>query len=223
MSVNEKMTAIANAIREKTGKTNALTLDDMAAAIPTIYSIGFTAGEDSQKAVCFHATMTGNGTNKLSFNVPFEPEYFCITGFNPYPASKTYTELGTFIDLGTFYSVLGVNIYNSADSSNKPKISVARMTNTYRFLYTYENGVFTVSAGTISNTPIIWETKTYYNICAAKSGLTQKERLTREITTLPSDESGTVTFVKTRVNAAVTTEEWASLIATKPSWTFKLA
>lgn len=44
MSVNEKMTAIADAIREKTGGTDALTLDGMAAAVPEVY----TAGKQSE-------------------------------------------------------------------------------------------------------------------------------------------------------------------------------
>ena len=39
-TVNEKMTAIADAIREKTGKTDALTLDGMAEAIPNVYDAG---------------------------------------------------------------------------------------------------------------------------------------------------------------------------------------
>ena len=36
MSINAKMTAIANAIREKTGKTEALSLDKMAEAVSSI-------------------------------------------------------------------------------------------------------------------------------------------------------------------------------------------
>lgn len=40
MSVYEKMTAIADAIREKTGKTDALTLDGMAEAIPDVFEAG---------------------------------------------------------------------------------------------------------------------------------------------------------------------------------------
>ena len=39
-TVNEKMTAIADAIREKTGGTEALTLDGMAEAVPGVYEAG---------------------------------------------------------------------------------------------------------------------------------------------------------------------------------------
>ena len=53
--------------------------------------------------------------------------------------------------------------------------------------------------------------------------LTDKDALAREINALPDDESGTVTFVGSRVSAAVTDDEWATLIAAKPNWTFTLA
>ena len=44
MSVNEKMTTIANAIREKTGETKALNLDDIANGINNVYEIGKSEG-----------------------------------------------------------------------------------------------------------------------------------------------------------------------------------
>ena len=46
MSVNEKMTAIADAIRDKTGGTEKLTLDDMPKAIAEIagYNEGYNKG-----------------------------------------------------------------------------------------------------------------------------------------------------------------------------------
>ena len=39
-TVNEKMTAIADAIRDKTAETDALSLDDMAESIPKVYDAG---------------------------------------------------------------------------------------------------------------------------------------------------------------------------------------
>ena len=44
MSVNEKMTAIADAIRVKTGETAPLSLDAMASAIAGISGLRFTKG-----------------------------------------------------------------------------------------------------------------------------------------------------------------------------------
>lgn len=46
MSVNEKMTAIADAIRDKTGGEDELTLDAMAEAIPEVYDKGKQAEYD---------------------------------------------------------------------------------------------------------------------------------------------------------------------------------
>ena len=56
-TVNEKMTAIADAIRDKTGLENALTLDDMAADIPKVYDAGKQAEYDE-----FWDKLQRNGT-----------------------------------------------------------------------------------------------------------------------------------------------------------------
>lgn len=50
MSVNEKMKAIADAIREKTNITEPLTLDAMAENIPFVYNHGYVNGEASGRA-----------------------------------------------------------------------------------------------------------------------------------------------------------------------------
>ena len=59
MSVNEKMTAIADAIRAKTGETGLLSLDAMAAAIMGI-SVGSGGSEDSLQFTT--GTFTANTT-----------------------------------------------------------------------------------------------------------------------------------------------------------------
>ena len=47
MSVNEKMTAIADAIRDKTGSTEKLGLDAMASGIGEVYAAGYAAGQSA--------------------------------------------------------------------------------------------------------------------------------------------------------------------------------
>lgn len=47
MSVNEKMTAIADAIRDKTGGTEPFTLDQMATGVTEVYESGKKAGYDA--------------------------------------------------------------------------------------------------------------------------------------------------------------------------------
>lgn len=46
MSINKKMTAIADAIRDKTGRLDALTLDDMAGGVTQVYDAGKQAQYD---------------------------------------------------------------------------------------------------------------------------------------------------------------------------------
>lgn len=69
MSVNEKMTAIADAIRGKTGKTEALTLDQMAAEIAGIQ----TGGGGSIEATASYLTL--NEISKTIAAYPFKPKY----------------------------------------------------------------------------------------------------------------------------------------------------
>ena len=45
MSVNEKMTAIANAIRNYSDLTGKLNLDDMAREIPNVHQYGYDSGK----------------------------------------------------------------------------------------------------------------------------------------------------------------------------------
>ena len=45
-TLNEKMTAIADAIRERTDETNKLTLDDMATGISKVYEKGYELGDN---------------------------------------------------------------------------------------------------------------------------------------------------------------------------------
>lgn len=50
-TVNEKMTAIADNIRDKTGRTNALTLDDMASGVNEVYEAGQNSMIDESKII----------------------------------------------------------------------------------------------------------------------------------------------------------------------------
>lgn len=76
MSVNQKMTAIANAIRAKTGGTDPLTLDDMPLAITEIETGG--GGESSDTVIMNTTTLTFTDTGTGVFQ--------CVEGF-------TFTEL----------------------------------------------------------------------------------------------------------------------------------
>ncbi len=77
MSVNEKMTLIADAIRDKTGETGVLTLDDIAEKIPQVYN----AGKDKQ---CndFWDSYQDNG-NRTNYNYAFSGTGWTNIFFSP--------------------------------------------------------------------------------------------------------------------------------------------
>lgn len=74
-TVNEKMTAIADAIRDKTGGTDALTLDDMVTSIPKVYNAGEQAEYDR-----FWDNLQDNG-KRVDYTGAFS--YFTLEIFNP--------------------------------------------------------------------------------------------------------------------------------------------
>lgn len=74
-TVNEKMTAIADAIRAKTGETEPLTLDDMAGDIPKVFDAGKQAQQKEFMDLYFETTtMSVNGSSRM----------FAGTGWNSY-------------------------------------------------------------------------------------------------------------------------------------------
>lgn len=76
MSVNEKMTAIADAIRGKTGGTGLLTLDGMAAAIANISgSSGLTY--DMGEFVLDADTVSGPGVS-IPHSLGAAPDFVCV-------------------------------------------------------------------------------------------------------------------------------------------------
>ena len=92
MSVNEKMTAIANAIRNKTEKQGLLGLDDMATEIPSVYDKGFSAGVES-----VHSNEPMHSARPYDFfyrglsGVKIEAEQIDERGFNYFHAVPTNT------------------------------------------------------------------------------------------------------------------------------------
>lgn len=91
MSINEKMTAIADAIRDKTGGTDALTLDEMAQSIPTVFNAGKEAEEKAfwevfQKRTSWQYAFAYNGWTDENYN-PIYPIRIGSTNTNMYYSS----------------------------------------------------------------------------------------------------------------------------------------
>ena len=82
MSVNEKMTAIADAIRDKTKETEPLTLDAMATEIPKVFDAGKKAEYDA-----FWDVFQNYGDEEgMSYYSAFGYDGFTDENYNPkYP------------------------------------------------------------------------------------------------------------------------------------------
>lgn len=89
MSVNEKMTAIADAIRDKTGGTDALTLDDMAENVPKVFEAG------KQELLSLHPEKTVSGSYLALDDVSELPhDVKCRVSGVDNPSSVTVTRCG---------------------------------------------------------------------------------------------------------------------------------
>jgi hypothetical protein len=76
-TVNEKMTAIADAIRDKTGGIDTLTLDDMAADIPKVYEQGKKSQYDE-----FWDAFQNNG-KRINYQYAFAGAGWCAEILKP--------------------------------------------------------------------------------------------------------------------------------------------
>lgn len=114
MSVNEKMTAIANAIRYKIGGTKALTLDQMANGVSDVFDAGKKA-EHNEFWDNFNYgqyAFAGQGWNKDTFkpNKDFTVNSYCFFYHN---------WLGTAYDLAEQLESLGIKLKFSKNSDTQ--------------------------------------------------------------------------------------------------------
>lgn len=213
MSVNEKMTALADAIR--TGAElpeDALSLDAMAAAIPAVRA----AGKHLAEAVCagrhFVTVVHGSGTKSLSVEIPFYPDAIAFVSANPRVCPNqvifyAYTPHAVYAK--------GINLYSTASSVAYG--GVARQDGSS--LVDYTDGVLTAS---VIETVVGSFADTDYIVLASKTETRTDREILEDFVEGLADTGGSVTLKKATVNAAVTDAEWAALIAAKPNRTFIL-
>lgn len=80
MSVKEKMTAIADAIRDKTGGTEKLSIDAMAEEIPKVYD----AGKEAEQQTFWETYQRGG--RRVQYRNAFYDGYWTDVNYNPkYP------------------------------------------------------------------------------------------------------------------------------------------
>lgn len=137
MSVNSKMTAIADAIREKTGESGTLTLDGMAAAIAGIEAGGDTSMEDG-----LIARNIGEYRNDRVKKIGECAFYYYDT------LDKVYFPLVEKIESQAFYycsaldavdfpkvTSIGEHVFNNCKSMTAANFPLATTVGTYAFRY----------------------------------------------------------------------------------------
>lgn len=217
MSVQEKMTAIADAIRSKTGKTETLGLDAMAAAVPEVYE----AGKQDILAYHFKTEFVGDDTNAARIAIPFMPDMFEIVATSPLSVQMK----------DTYYRITAEPISSSRYSgivgyvtSSGTLGTVSATTKSVQAAVSYENGVFSwyISALTALFRPNV----RYFFFAVKYPGETAKSLVERDVALLPdavpTGSTGTLEYNSARINSIFTSAEWAALIATKKNWTFSM-
>ena len=245
MSVNSKMTAIADAIRAKTGGTDALTLDGIAAAIPEVYAAGEKSAYDAfwdsyQSSSNYYCKFAGDGWTENTFKPKHDiiPTDAGMLFYNNQIKDlvSVLEKCGVILDLSkctelvqtfTYTFTNRIGIVDARNSKRMfmtflgskvvtiEKIMLSDITNVQSNVFMYcTNLENMIIEGTIAYTGFDthWSTKL------------SRESITSIVNALSDTTSGmTVTFSQTAVDAAFTDDEWATLIAAKPNWTFTLA
>lgn len=184
------------------------------------YDRGKTDGLDAGVAICatkhFVHGFVGDGSNSVSFYVPFEPDAVWIIGFDPTYNKAPYA-LGSFCyDRRAFGFAAGIVQYGLASGSSTSQAMTTK-TALNRYSRT-EDGTITIS-NLHSTSPVVFYSGYVYTVVAVKyTEQTDTERITDFVNQL--ENSGTVTLNQAKVEAAFTEDQWAALIATKPDWTF---
>lgn len=177
----------------------------------------FAAHESGCIAKHFVTTIEGNGEESLSFHVPFEPDALLVINYDTLNRYTNYTVQAFIADL----RALGLLAGNSFTSRSTGAPYVMTMTTT-SLLTRYsraEDGTVTLRNISAVTGYGRFAQGVNYSVTAVKyTDKTDKELFTDLVNRL--EGSGTVEVCQAKAEAAFTDEEWQSLIATKPDWTF---
>lgn len=223
---DNSLIALADALREQTGEQSELIFpEDFAGAVHAIhgaaYAEGHTDGKAEGEEACtarhFVHTFVGDGSTAVTVHVPFEPDKLVLFNLNPLVQTRA-NELAIFVvDLSAFGRYAGLATVGSGTAIN----SAVYSTNSYLTRYSRQaDGMVTIQNVGISATTagVFTAGETFVLVAVKHIGQTDKERITAFVERLTG--SGTVTLNQARVNGAFTDDEWATLIGTKPDWTF---
>lgn len=248
MSVHEKMTAIADAIREKTGGTEPLTLDGMAASVPDVYDAGakseydrfwdaYQDGGNRKNYACAYAGLGWTTDNFTPMHDMMPTNAYMMFRENPIAGDLVaiLDATGVTLDFSdcTNYSYLFMYSYFS-------RVGTLRITQAAAVSLFQGAAVKTIDKIILnsdgSNTFLNWfsSAKNLENVTfegtIAQNGLNLQwstklshDSIVGIINALSDSTAGlSVTLSETAVNNAFATEEWEALIAARQNWTINL-
>lgn len=192
--------------------------NDFMDQVDLVHEQGRTEGIAEGKADCtaqhFVHTFAGNGGSSVSFPVPFEPDAVQIIGFSPLANTKPHALAMFTCDCRAFGTLGGLATYGNAAGTLSTSMQT---TNSVLSRYAYTgDGVLTIKDIAAS---VIFAPEYRYTAVAVKyTRQSDAERIAAFVDALTG--SGTVTLNQAKVRAAFHDNEWATLIARKPGWTF---
>ncbi len=160
------------------------------------------------------ATLTGNGTNTLSFQVPFTADALTVLCIDPMAQTGGYNLIMLQADraalsLAGCMALMSRNGAMTTNTTNAAGVE-ARCSQA-------QDGTVTVSTG--ATNCYFAQGRSYLVMATTYTDKSLKERYIQLIEGLTG--SGTLAVCADRIYSVFTTEEWAALTATKPDWTFK--
>ncbi len=176
----------------------------------------FEAGENKHKMRYATSLGTGDGTNEISFDCPFEPDAVTVTthGADAMYAADSVRQMS--FDFRSFARYGGIYLIRQSGANINGNFTSATGKNYFR----WANGTCTamvpqsLNAGYIGGVPYI---------CTAVKYTDKSDKALLEEEILSLAETGEILqYSKARVNATLGDEEWQSLIAKKPKRTFTL-
>ena len=230
--VEEKLTAIADAIRSKTGKTDKLNLDKMAESIPEVYDKGFEAGEqaggggdsyydtfwdtfqEGGKKTVYTGTFAGNGWTDDIYNPKYPITAKAEASSYLFHNNRKITSTKVPIIL----EVSGAYVF--FDCRALKEIPSIKVTNKVNFSNWFNN---CSSLETINFTE---DSEIANNIDFSQCSKLSVKSIVSIVESLSGTVSGkTATFKQSAIDNAdwSTTNyaSWDALKATKTNWTFK--
>lgn len=226
--LREYLSNLANQFRRILGTKEIINAQDFADKINEVkiygwnegmgqgYNLGLEEGKAECQSKHYVGAVMGSGTNTISCNVPFEPDIITITGHS----AHSYALLNNYMQLAIEMKKCCRYVGSLKCRKDGPTTIIDLGINYIKRNTSYIDGVFTF---TEPNYKLPFDENTIYEVVAVKNGKTAKQNTITEINNLPNESSGTnLLYSKEAINATFTTEEWESLIATKPNWTFAL-